>query len=122
MSAADFSYDAATFEREMDGLNKLENKILNPHLNDPEIFELANLNDVLGGLRLSHSAASIDQYGFNWGFCCWPIGFFVVAINPKSFKEERFAYFIGTVANIAIIAVSVTLARDWLGNIDLNFM
>jgi len=39
---------------------------------------------------------------FAWGFCCWPVGFFTVAINDETTKDEKASYWIGVVVSAVV--------------------
>jgi hypothetical protein len=44
-----------------------------------------------GGFSLD----DMDWASFAWGFCCCPVGFFVVAINKNKDKDQKVSFWIG---------------------------
>ena len=123
VSGDDFSYDEAAFKMEMKALTELEQELTVLFLSGGDLPTCYVSATQLGNFDVSQSGFDIDRYGFNWGFCCWPIGFFVVALNPNRFREEKQAYIIGMSANIAIMVVSIILFSEWTDGIEiLNWM
>lgn len=112
VSANDFSYDATAFETEMVGLNQLEQDV-NMHGFTLSAVEASDKwSTQLAGLGLQQASWSIndmDWGSFAWGFCCWPIGFFVVAINSNKSNDQKLSFWIGTGVSVVLSAIS-TLA------------
>ena len=104
-SASDFLLDEQSFQEEMSTLNQIEEELLNPNLNSS-----ASGNTALFARHgLQQSAFGMDEmeWGpFAWGFCCWPVGFFVVAINSNKSKNEKLSFWIGTGVSIVLSAIS----------------
>jgi hypothetical protein len=61
-----------------------------------------------GGFSLD----DMDWASFAWGFCCCPVGFFVVAINKNKDKDQKVSYWIGygVSALLSIISTVATAA------------
>ena len=51
-----------------------------------------------------------DFEGFAWGFCCCPIGFFVIAINDNKDEDQKKSFWIGVVASAALSALGSLLS------------
>ncbi|MFN3529602.1 MAG: hypothetical protein ACK417_06740 [Bacteroidia bacterium] len=105
--SADFSFDEAAFNTEMAELNQLETSLLANNFN----LESSDtrLNNQLAALSLNSNAFGIDdmEWGaFAWGFCCWPIGFFVIAINSGRSSDEKLSFWIGMGVSVIISAIS----------------
>ena len=53
----------------------------------------------------------MDWGSFAWGFCCCPIGFFVVAINDDKTQEQKTSYWIGVIAGVVLDVISSAAYR-----------
>lgn len=53
-------------------------------------------------LAPNFSFDDMDWGAFAWGFCCWPIGFFVVAINSSKDSDQKASYWIGTATSFVL--------------------
>lgn len=119
VSADDFSYDAVAFETEMTSLNQLEQDVNMNGFSLTEVESSDKWSSQLAGLGLNQASWSIsdmDWGSFAWGFCCWPVGFFVVAINSSKSNDQKLSFWIGTGVSIVLSAIS-TLAN---GGLDLT--
>jgi len=50
--------------------------------------------------------SSMDWGAFAWGFCCCPIGFFVVAVNSDKSQDEKMSYWIGVIVSSILSIIS----------------
>lgn len=109
VSANDFNYDATAFETEMVGLNQLEQDV-NMHGFTLSTVETSDKwSTQIAGLGLQQASWSIDDMdwgSFAWGFCCFPIGFFVVAINSNKSNDQKLSFWIGTGVGVVFSAIS----------------
>jgi hypothetical protein len=115
VSADDFSYDAVAFETEMTSLNQLEQDVKLHGFSLTEAKTSEKWNNELAGLGLQHASWSIqdmDWGSFAWGFCCWPVGFFVVAINPNKSNDQKLSFWIGLVTNAVVGAITVVSSPE----------
>lgn len=122
VSADDFSFDAVAFGTEMTTLNQLEQDVNMNGFSLAEVESSDKWGTQLAGLGLNQAAWSIDdmEWGsFAWGFCCWPIGFFVVAINSDKSKDEKLSFWIGTGVSIVLSAISGGFASTNMTNATL---
>ena len=103
-TASDFMLDEQTFQSEMAALDQLEQE-----LSAPTFTATSTNNTVLFAQHgLQQSAFGLDdmEWGpFAWGFCCWPVGFFVVAINSNKSKNEKLSFWIGTAVSVVFSAI-----------------
>ena len=101
-----FSYDKGKLTEDMQSLQQLEDHLeLSETL--PSYSELKNKEpEFLEGLHLTtlntasplgtqFGVTDVDWGAFAWGFCCCPIGFFTVAVNPESDNYQKLSYWIG---------------------------
>ncbi len=71
--------------------------------------ELSNHYQFRSRFASGDSGWSIDDMdwgSFAWGFCCCPIGFFVVAINSNKDSDQKLSYWIGVGINVVLSAIS----------------
>ncbi len=118
---APFAYDKNELNRDFSTLNELSAYVDQSGETYSEMpkskifqenFELTN--DVLVKPNLKMDA--VDWGAFAWGFCCWPIGVFVIAINDDKDKDSKNSFVAGiassvivsTVAYIAFYAIVIT--------------
>jgi len=105
-----FSYNADELEAQFQELNELENNIQNSHdLNYDNLIGSGvclNNSSTSGIESSSFSIDDMDWGAFAWGFCCCPIGFFVVAINDEKTNDQKLSYWIGVGVNVALNAIS----------------
>ncbi len=105
-----FSYNADEVEAQFQELNKLENYVLNTHdLNYNTIITSSVCLNSESSSSIGSSSFSFDSMdwgAFAWGFCCCPIGFFVVAINDEKTSDQKASYWIGVVVSAVIGAIS----------------
>lgn len=109
VTADDFSYDAVAFETEMTSLNQLEQDV---HMNGFSLTDVRasdKWSAEFAGLGLQQSSWSIDDMdwgSFAWGFCCFPVGFFVVAINGNKTNDQKLSFWIGFGTGAVLGAIS----------------
>ncbi|MFC2136950.1 hypothetical protein ACFLTE_02130 [Bacteroidota bacterium] len=105
-----FSYNAEEVETHFQELNELENHILNTNdLNLDNLIGSAvclNSTSTSGIESSSFSIDDMDWGAFAWGFCCCPIGFFVVAINDEKDSDQKLSYWIGVGVSAVLGAIS----------------
>lgn len=109
VSADDFSYDAVAFETEMTGLNQLEQDVNLNGFSLTEVKTSDKWSNELAGLGLQQAGWSIEDMdwgSFAWGFCCFPIGFFVVAINGNKSNDQKLSFWIG--AGVSVVFSAIT--------------
>lgn len=121
ISADDFCYDQISFDIEMKELNLLEQQLISQKDQNPSWLDNGSLSQFSSEIKHESFDPLIDNYGFSWGFCCWPIGFFVVQVNPNSFREERVSFLIGMSLNVAISAASLVIFNRWVQNKEFDF-
>jgi hypothetical protein len=117
VSADDFSYDAVAFGTEMTTLSQLEQEVSMNGFSLEEVETSAKWGTQLAGLGLNQASWSVDdmEWGsFAWGFCCWPVGFFVVSINSDKSKDEKLSFWIGTGVSVVLSAISGGVYRTRL--------
>lgn len=69
-----------------------------------------NLRDgISGGDDSGFSLDDMDWGAFAWGFCCCPVGFFVVAVNGNKDNDQKLSYWIGFGVS-TLISVITTVA------------
>lgn len=49
----------------------------------------------------------MDWGAFAWGFCCSPVGFFVVAINSNKDNDQKASFWIGFVVILVLAAAGI---------------
>jgi len=64
-------------------------------------FLAANLNaNTTDAFANAYTLDDMDWGSFAWGFCCWPVGLFVVAFNTEKTQDQKTSFWIGTVVGI----------------------
>jgi hypothetical protein len=109
VSGNDFSYDEAAFATEMEELIALEQEVISHDFTLTDLRSQDALTTKFASLDLAQSAFGIDDMdwgAFAWGFCCWPIGFFVVAINSSKTNDQKLSFWIGMGTSVVISAIS----------------
>jgi hypothetical protein len=110
-----FSYDRSALESDFTEIQQLEDYVIaNGNLSLAEVQN--NSVDVLTGINFEiletaspvgamFSIEDLDWGSFAWGFCCWPVGFFVVAINDNKSSDQKLSYWIGLGVSVVLGAV-----------------
>ncbi len=115
-SAELFQYDRAELAQEFAELEALESYLLENEGVDYEALKVQN-HPVLANVHLANanqqgplgalfSIDDMDWSAFAWGFCCCPIGFFLVAINNESGQDSKTSYWIGVVVSAVLGGIS----------------
>ncbi len=116
-STNEFSYDKDDLAKDFEQVDKVSQFLETT----PATYEEITSNPVFSGnveltkhigLRPTFTLDDMDWGSFAWGFCCWPVGFFVVAINRDKSKEEKTSFWIGMavstilgiISNVALLA------------------
>lgn len=72
--------------------------------------ELNNTFSLKEGISSSAAAGfafeDMDWAAFAWGFCCCPVGLFVVALNKDKEQEQKMSYWIGVGTNVVLSTIS----------------
>ena len=107
-----FSYNETAIETEFATLTELESYVSE---NGASLSEL-NANNYLSSLNLDNKIAAnanpmfsfddIDWVSFAWGFCCWPVGCFVVVLNGNKDSDQKASFWIGLGASYVLSAIS----------------
>lgn len=115
-STADlFSVDQVTIEQEFAGLNDLDAFVSNNNvelgdLSAAEMNSISNLSmenfNANSPLSPAFTFADMDWASFAWGFCCWPIGAFVVLLNKNKSSEQKLSFWIGFGTSVVLSVIS----------------
>jgi hypothetical protein len=116
-----FSYDKQALEQEFAGLQQLEDYLTaNPEMTlgqiqqNPAVLPVSlNLSAMqsAGPLGAMFTIDDMDWGSFAWGYCCAPVGFFVVAINDKKSSDQKLSYWIG-LATATFLGTIGTITRN----------
>lgn len=104
-TASDFVLDEQSFQSEMSALDPIEQALSTPTFTGTS----TSSSSLFAQYGLQQSAFGLDdmEWGpFAWGFCCWPVGFFVVAINSNKSKNEKLSFWIGTCVSVVFSGIS----------------
>ena len=115
-----FSYDLSEISTELSDLEVVENVITyNQNSTIEEINKKIINNNFLSSSfdtdyksSLALRAGSIDDMdwgAFAWGFCCWPVGFFVVVTNKDKESNQKKSYFVGLGISTVLVIISAVL-------------
>lgn len=69
-------------------------------------------------LGTAFTLEDMDWGAFAWGFCCCPIGFFVVAINSNKDTNQKLSFWIGW--GVGVVLSTITSAIQGFGTATLN--
>lgn len=106
-TASLFDFDESNMNAQLESATQLEAYLeQHPQTTSAQVNELG-FNGIHQGLdsRTFSAGFSMDdmEWGaFAWGFCCWPVGFFTVAINDETTKDEKASYWIGVVVSAVV--------------------
>ncbi len=111
-----FSYNQDELNQEFEQLNALEGYVLANQgvaISDVENNPLFGTMDFSGMKHSSPMGAmfsieDMDWIAFAWGFICCPVGFFVVAIDDDSSKEEKISFWIGAIVSAVLGSIGGT--------------
>lgn len=104
-NANDFSFDETEFHQEMSSLTEVEQIAKTQGLTYNSLQshdKYASLLTEMGMTQASFSFEDIDWTSFAWGFCCWPVGFFVVAINKNKDSDQKLSFWIGVITSAVV--------------------
>jgi hypothetical protein len=111
-----FAYDKAGLQTELSDVQQLETYVLsNPGTTISQIQENPEFSPVAKSLSANplspqFSLDNMDWGAFAWGFCCWPVGFFVVILNKSKDNDSKISYLIG-VATAFVLTGGVWFGR-----------
>lgn len=98
-TSEDFKMDEYELNNSMVQLDELEAEINATNSTYDELLGTSSsnlLNGVYAGpAGPDFSFSDMDWGSFAWGFCCWPVGFFVVGINGKKEQNQKTSFWIG---------------------------
>ena len=108
-TANDFAFDEQKVENAMETLNELEVYVQTTGITFDKMEKEERV--LFAGIAAASYSASfsiddMDWGAFAWGFCCWPIGFFVVAINSRKDSYQKMSFWIGLGVSVILSAVS----------------
>lgn len=111
-----FTYNQDELNQEFEQLNALEGYVLANQgvaITDVENNPLFGTMDFSGMKHSSPMGAmfsieDMDWIAFAWGFICCPVGFFVVAIDDDSSKEEKISFWIGAIVSAVLGSIGGT--------------
>ena len=106
-----FSYDKKEVQSDFKEINKVE-QYVSAHqdatLHDVQTFyDVNGLNNQSDEMALLFDLDDMEWGSFAWGFCCWPVGFFVVGINDSKSQDEKTSYWIGTGTVVLLNGITV---------------
>jgi len=112
-----FSYDLSKITAELSDLEVVENIIdQNQNSTVEEINTQIIKNNFLSSSfetnynsSLALRAGLIDEMdwaSFAWGFCCWPVGFFVVVTNKDKDSSQKKSYWVGLGTSLVLSLIS----------------
>ena len=111
-----FSYDKNEITTEFSQIQQLESVILinrDITISDLELMEISWLDDInLEAMKTTSPVSAMftiddmDWGAFAWGWCCCPIGFFVVAIDDTASQDSKTSYWVGVIVSAALSAIS----------------
>lgn len=103
--AGEFSFNETEFHNELSALTEMENLAKTQGLTYSSLQsndKYANLLTEMSMNQASFSFEDIDWGAFAWGFCCWPVGFFVVAINKNKDSDQKLSFWIGVITSAVV--------------------
>ncbi len=111
-----FSYDKQQLQDQFEVVDQLEAFVAESNGMTYEEVTVANvtLAQMLQTDNVSANAPmnpmfsvdDMDWGSFAWGFCCWPVGFFVVAINSNKTSDQKLSYWIGLGVSVILSTIS----------------
>ena len=108
VSANDFQYDENLVTSEFQEVTALENSLLTNNFSLNEVPESPALAGYLSAMATPapFSIDDMDWGAFAWGFCCFPVGFFVVAVNKNKTSDEKLSFWIGVGVSTVLSAIT----------------
>ena len=110
-SSTAYQYDKNFFSDDFAKLDSVESKYFTEkEAGQLESFKekFAEQSPIVSASRFSSASTEefyFDFEGFAWGFCCCPIGFFVIAINDNKDQDQKVSYWIGVISNTVLSAL-----------------
>lgn len=111
-----FDVDDAAIEQQFSDLNQLEQYVENHddltwtemQENHTDFLATAEITDLTLSrpLGTAWTIDDMDWGAFAWGFCCCPIGFFVVAVNSNKDANQKTSFWIGVAVSTILSAIS----------------
>lgn len=113
-----FSYDKEKLEMEFTELNEIEDYVIVN--NYPAYFEVSNKLELQNfqNIDLKNPLGTqffdeMDWGAFAWGFCCCPVGFFVVAINKEKDDLAKESYWTGVIVSTILNLISTAFSNTY---------
>lgn len=108
VTSADFQYDETSLSAEFQEVNALESALLANNFSLNALPESDRLTSYMNAMATPapFSVDDMDWTSFAWGFCCWPVGFFVVAINDSKTSDQKLSFWIGMGVSVVVSAIS----------------
>lgn len=115
-----FSYDLSEITTELSDLEVVENVIAqNQNSTVEEInTQITNNNFLSSSFETNYNSSlalraglmdDMDWGSFAWGFCCWPVGFFVVVTNKDKDQNQKKSFFVGWGTSVVLSIISTVL-------------
>ena len=115
-----FSYDLSEISTELSDLDVVENVIsqnqnstiedLNTQITNNNFLSSSFDTDYKSSLALRAGLMDDMDWGsFAWGFCCWPVGFFVVVTNKDKDSNQKKSFFVGWGISTVLGIISTVL-------------
>ncbi|MBF69656.1 MAG: hypothetical protein CL837_01755 [Crocinitomicaceae bacterium] len=112
-----FSYDLSEITTELSDLELVENVIAqNQNSTVEEInTQIINNNFLSSSFETNYNSSlalraglidDMDWGSFAWGFCCWPVGFFVVITNKDKDSNQKKSFWIGLGTSFVLSLIS----------------
>ena len=112
-----FSYDLSKITSELSDLEVVENIIdQNQNSTVEEINTQIIKNNFLSTSFETNYSSSLalragliddmDWAAFAWGFCCWPVGFFVVVTNKDKDSNQKKSFWVGLGTSVVLSLIS----------------
>tara|TARA_B100001564_G_scaffold184086_1_gene154713 strand:+ start:404 stop:832 length:429 start_codon:yes stop_codon:yes gene_type:complete len=112
-----FSYDLSEISTELSDLDIVENIIAQDQNSTVEEIntQITNNNFLSSSFETSYNSSlalraglidDMDWGSFAWGFCCWPIGFFVVITNKDKDSNQKKSFWVGLGTSFVLSLIS----------------
>jgi|TARA_B100001094_G_scaffold241565_1_gene237433 hypothetical protein len=112
-----FSYDLSEIGTELSDLDIVENIIAQDQNSTVEEIntQITNNNFLSSSFETSYNSSlalraglidDMDWGSFAWGFCCWPIGFFVVITNKDKDSNQKKSFWVGLGTSFVLSLIS----------------
>jgi hypothetical protein len=112
-----FSYDLSEITTELSYLEVVDSVIAqNQNSTVEEInTQIINNNFLSSSFETNYNSSlalraglidDMDWGSFAWGFCCWPVGFFVVITNKDKDSNQKKSFWIGLGTSFVLSLIS----------------